>query len=87
VAASQSDIRRKAYALAKEIGLDRQDRHALSNMILCNDHDSWRHISDTQLARVLDAMEGFALVTYLLTENSRLRQAGCPNMADGTAQS
>jgi len=66
-------MRRKAYALAKQIGLDRQDRISLSNMILCYDHDSWRHISDVQLARVLDAMEGFALVTYLLNHDDHGR--------------
>lgn len=69
----QTDIQRKAFAIATKIGLDRQDRISLSNMVLCMDHDSWGHLSDVQLARVLDAMEGFALITYLLNHDDHGR--------------
>jgi hypothetical protein len=66
-------MRRKAYALAKDFGLDRQDRISLSNMILQMDHDSWDHLSDTQLGRVLDALEGYRLVKYLLDHDDHGR--------------
>ena len=71
--APQSSMRRKAYALAKEFGLDRQDRISLSNLILQNDHDSWEHLSEVQLSRVLDALEGHRLVTYLLEHDDHGR--------------
>lgn len=66
-------MRRKAYALAKQIGLDRQDRISLSNMVTCFDHDSWRELSDVQLSRVLDAMSGHQLIAYLLSHDDHGR--------------
>jgi hypothetical protein len=59
--------------LAKRIGFDQQDRISFSNMILCLDHDSWTELSDAQLARVLDGIEGFLLVTYLLNHDDHGR--------------
>lgn len=63
----QSDLRRKAYMLAKELGLDRQARIELSNVILPNapEHDSWQDLTDEQLGRILDAMHGYAFIRHL----------------------
>lgn len=69
----QTGIRKKAYVLASEIGLDRQDRISLSNMVTGFDHDSWDHLSDVQLARVVDALEGYRLVSYLLDHDDHGR--------------
>ena len=66
-------MRRKAYALAKQIGFDQQDRISFSNLIVCFDHDSWNELSDVQLARVLDGLEGFLLVTYILNHDDHGR--------------
>lgn len=70
---TQTGLRRLAYQRAKEIGLDRQDRISLSNKVLEYDHDSWDHLSDTQLGRVVDAMQGFLLILYLLNHDDHGR--------------
>lgn len=65
----QSSIAKKAHALAKEIGLNRQDRIDLANMILPGKTvESWVELDDADFGRVLDALEGFLLITHLLRE-------------------
>lgn len=58
--------RRKLHMVAKEIGLSRDDRIELSQYILRRDITSWKQLDDDQVVRMLDALEGFALVTWLL---------------------
>jgi hypothetical protein len=63
--------RRKAFTLAREIGLDRQDRIDLARMLLADDDiDTWATISEEQERRLLDALEGFLLITHLLIERN-----------------
>lgn len=69
----QGDMRKCAYAKAKEFGLDRQDRISLSNLITGYDHDSWNELSDVQLGRVLDALKGYEAVAYLLNHDDHGR--------------
>jgi hypothetical protein len=56
----------KAFALAKEIGLTRDERIELAEIILWRDCESWKHLSDPQIKRLLDAMEGYITITALL---------------------
>ena len=57
--------RRKAMAYAKTYGLSRQDRLDLAEIILRRDVTSWKDLDDDQLTRVLDSLEGFALISHL----------------------
>ena len=59
--------RRKAMAYAKTYGLSRQDRLDLAEMILRRDVTSWKDLDEDQLTRMLDALEGFSLISHLLS--------------------
>ena len=57
--------RRKAYMIAKEIGLTDEERHELATIILRRDITSWKQLSDAQMTRLLDAMEGYEKINHL----------------------
>lgn len=59
--------RRKAYLLAKELGLTDADRMELAQYILRRDVTTWKGLDEEQLERLLDAMSGFQLICHLLT--------------------
>lgn len=52
--------------LAKEIGLEREDRMELAKAILWRDITSWRQLDDEQVVRMLDALEGYEKIRWLL---------------------
>lgn len=62
------DRRKKAYAVAREIGLTDEERHALAGYVLRRDATSWKSLSDSQMTRLLDAMEGFVLIHSLFLQ-------------------
>lgn len=64
----EDDRRRKAYTLAKEIGLSRDERMALAEYVLRRDITSWKQLSDSQMSRLLDSMEGFTYVHSLILQ-------------------
>lgn len=66
--------RKKAFALADELGLTRADRIELAQTLLWRDLDSWQRLTDEQVSRLLDALEGYRLVTHLL-QTSPLKDA------------
>lgn len=69
VVEGQSDRRRKAYALATDIGLTRDERIALAQIVIFNEEiTSWRQLSDGQMGRLLDALEGYVYVNHMLVD-------------------
>jgi len=58
--------RRKLFALADEIGLDREERLEISRAILWRDITSWSSLTEDQVVRMLDALEGYEKVTWTL---------------------
>ena len=58
--------RRKLFALADEIGLTRDERLEISKAILWRDITSWSNLTEEQVARMLDALEGFEKVRWTL---------------------
>lgn len=64
----QTVKRIQAYALATECGLTRQDRIDLAEMLLKRDCVSWKSLSENEIGRLVDAMQGFAYVHFLLTQ-------------------
>lgn len=55
----------KAMDYARRFGLTRDDRLALSEMMLWRDVDSWKTLTEDELTRMLDAFEGYSLITFL----------------------
>lgn len=71
MAEAQRDIlaarRRKLFVLADEIGLEREERIELARAILWRDINSWRALTDDQVSRMLDALEGYEKIRWLLS--------------------
>lgn len=63
---SQSAKVRKAFLVARnEIGLTPEERIALSTYLLRRDMTTWKGLDDEQASRLLDALEGYQLITEL----------------------
>lgn len=56
---------RKAMHLVDLYELTRQDRIDLAQYLLRRDITSWTELDEAQLCRLLDALEGYGLVTHL----------------------
>jgi hypothetical protein len=54
--------------LSKEMGLTRDERIDLSQMILRRDVTSWKQLDDAQVTRMLEALEGYLLVSALFLQ-------------------
>lgn len=65
----QSLILKRALARATELGLSRSDRVELSEMVLYQSVSSWKNLSDSQLRRVCDALDGYGYVRQLLLDS------------------
>lgn len=59
-------MRRKLWVLASELELSRDDRLELASYLLRRDILSWKHLEPEQIARLLDALEGYSLIKSLL---------------------
>jgi hypothetical protein len=71
--------RKKMFVLAREIGLTRDERLALSEILLRRDIQSWKDLDDDQVVRVLDALEGWQLIDALLSQRPPItRDPGHP---------
>ena len=57
----------KAMGYARRFGLSRDDRLAFAEVLLWRDVASWKDLSEEDLVRVLDAFEGYVLITFLHT--------------------
>lgn len=66
----QSPQRKKLYERAKSIGLTREERIELAQYILRRDITSWKQLDETQVVRLLDALEGFELIVHLLSSRA-----------------
>ena len=58
--------RRKLFVLAGEIGLTRDERIELSRAILWRDIVTWKQLTDEQVSRMLDALEGYEKISWTL---------------------
>jgi hypothetical protein len=64
----QDNRRRKLYLICDEIGLSRSERIEFSQYLLRRDITTWKTLSDAQVGRLLDGLEGFQLVSELLSQ-------------------
>lgn len=62
--------RRKLMALSNEIGLTREERMEFSRALLWRDITSWSQLDDDQVVRLLDALEGYSKINWLLSVRS-----------------
>lgn len=46
--------------------LDRDDRIGLAEMILRRDVESWKTLTEPELIRLLDALEGYSLIGHII---------------------
>lgn len=56
--------------LAKGLCLSREERIELTQYLLRRDITSWEQLTDDQVVRLLDALEGYQLVRDLLAMRS-----------------
>jgi len=63
-----ADRRRKLMMVSREIGLTRDERLELASYILRRDVTTWKTLSDEQVWRMLDALEGFELISTMLED-------------------
>jgi hypothetical protein len=63
----QSARRRKLHVYADQIGLTTEERIEIAQLMLRRDITSWKDLDDEQVDRMLDALEGFLLLTYQLS--------------------
>jgi hypothetical protein len=62
----QSARTKKLHVWARELGLTDGERIELATYLLRRDITSWTQLDDEQNSRLLDAMEGFQLISALL---------------------
>jgi len=59
---------RKAHHYCDLYQLAREERISLTQMVLRRDVSSWKDLDDDQLGRMLDCLEGFGLISHLMSE-------------------
>lgn len=57
---------KKIFQRCDEIGLDRDDRMELAQYLLRRDIVSFKDLSEAQMDRLLDALEGYELILHLV---------------------
>jgi len=60
---------RLAFTLADEIGLTRDDRLDLAEILLRRDVASWSDLDEAELSRLLDALHGWIYVNALVAHH------------------
>lgn len=64
---------RKCMMLFKRLNLSREERLSFASTLLWRDVETFNDLSDGEIGRILDALEGFALLSHLLS--TRVHQA------------
>lgn len=60
--------RRKLMMVARELGLTDQERMEFASYMLRRDITTWKTLSDAQVWRLLDGLEGFEMLVELLRQ-------------------
>lgn len=81
----------KAMAWARTYDLDREDRLALAENLLWRDVNSWKDLTDEELVRLLDCLEGYHLIGTLRLQRTEplplqriKRRSGCSPTVPGS---
>lgn len=62
---------KRAMALAGKFELTRDDRIDLAEMLLKRDIDSWARLTESELVRLIDALQGTEYVLHLVASGRR----------------
>jgi hypothetical protein len=65
-ASGQTPRMRKLMAVCAEVGLSKEERMELATYLLRRDVVTFKGLEDDQVDRLLDALEGYQLVTTLV---------------------
>ena len=67
----------RAMAVAKELGMSKEDRYSFAEMCPSFDRDkmtgSWKELESEQLTELILMLEGFILGMYILLQNGNLK--------------
>lgn len=85
-------LRRRLHALARQCGLDRDDRLEVAEVLLRRDVGSWNDLDEAECRRLADAMEGFAFIAHLQAragarwryDREQIEAAGTDRPREGT---
>lgn len=64
---------RKAMALKEELGLTKEERYSLAQMLPSVDKEdggSWRDLDQDQLHDIITMMEGYVWITYMMMQRT-----------------
>lgn len=59
---------KKAHHYCDLYGMTRDERISLAQMVLRRDITSWTQLDEEQMGRMLDCLEGYGLITHLVSE-------------------
>jgi hypothetical protein len=62
--------RLKLFKLCDEVAFSRDERLELATYLLRRDVETYSDLNDAEVSRLLDAIEGFGLVSHLLSVRS-----------------
>ena len=62
---------KKLWVICKQLGLSDEERHSFTEMFLRKDDPSWSNLTEHEVSRLLDALEGFALIASLYRQRGR----------------
>lgn len=66
----------RAMAVAKELGMSKEDRYSMAEMCPSFDRDrmtgSWKELESEQLTELILMLEGFLLMMHLMLQNGTL---------------
>lgn len=63
--------RKKLMMVARELGLTREERLQFACYLLRRDITTWSRLPDEYVLRLLDALEGFELISELARQRAR----------------
>lgn len=59
---------RAGFAFANDLGLDRDDRMALAEVVCGHEVSTWNHLTRDEMRQVLKAMDSYVYVRHLRIE-------------------
>jgi hypothetical protein len=71
--------RRLLFVRAAAFDMTREERIELAEYVLRRDISSWKDLTDQQVCRMLDVLEGAALVIHMLGQRPGHAVAGTPS--------
>jgi len=68
----QSAARKKLFQRCKELGLNRQERIDVAQLLLCRDINSFDDLDEEQIGRLLDAFHMAELLIEVMRQHGKI---------------